>query len=170
VFGRPWRSPRGEAGFGELAFDQPKPAPHHIDLEAAIGVRFAAVRATEAIVIGRALENLGESGGFVAVLDAWITKQDDALSRPEAIRRLLVKALGKPKWARGLRGGESPPLPELTRHPSWLGIVCWHHRQRLVGRRWLRDRLRSRLKKERERPCHPHSQDLERSDLKRLRR
>jgi hypothetical protein len=30
-------------------------------------------------------------------LDAWIAKQDDAPSRPEAIRRLLAKALGKPK-------------------------------------------------------------------------
>jgi hypothetical protein len=28
-------------------------------------------------------------------LDAWIAKQDDAPSRPEAIRRLLAKALGK---------------------------------------------------------------------------
>jgi metal-responsive CopG/Arc/MetJ family transcriptional regulator len=28
-------------------------------------------------------------------LDAWIARQDDALSRPEAIRRLLAKALGK---------------------------------------------------------------------------
>jgi len=30
-----------------------------------------------------------------AQLDDWITKQDDAPSRPEAIRRLLAKALGK---------------------------------------------------------------------------
>jgi len=28
-------------------------------------------------------------------LDTWIAKQDDAPSRPEAIRRLLAKALGK---------------------------------------------------------------------------
>jgi hypothetical protein len=28
-------------------------------------------------------------------LDAWIAKQDDAPSRPEAIRRLLAKALGR---------------------------------------------------------------------------
>jgi len=28
-------------------------------------------------------------------LDAWIAKQDDAPSRPEAVRRLLAKALGK---------------------------------------------------------------------------
>ena len=28
-------------------------------------------------------------------LDAWIANQDDAPSRPEAIRRLLVKALKK---------------------------------------------------------------------------
>jgi hypothetical protein len=28
-------------------------------------------------------------------LDAWIAKQDDSPSRPEAIRRLLAKALGK---------------------------------------------------------------------------
>jgi hypothetical protein len=27
--------------------------------------------------------------------DAWIAKQDDAPSRPEAVRRLLAKALGK---------------------------------------------------------------------------
>jgi len=27
-------------------------------------------------------------------LDTWIDKQDDAPSRPEAIRRLLAKALG----------------------------------------------------------------------------
>jgi hypothetical protein len=30
-------------------------------------------------------------------LDTWIARQDDAPSRPEAIRRLLAKALGKPK-------------------------------------------------------------------------
>ena len=30
----------------------------------------------------------------LAQLDAWIAKQDDAPSRPEAIRRLLAKALG----------------------------------------------------------------------------
>jgi hypothetical protein len=30
-------------------------------------------------------------------LDAWRAKQDDAPSRPEAIRRLLAKALGKGK-------------------------------------------------------------------------
>jgi hypothetical protein len=33
----------------------------------------------------------------LAQLDAWIAKQDDTPSRPEAIRRLLAKALGKPK-------------------------------------------------------------------------
>jgi hypothetical protein len=31
--------------------------------------------------------------GLLAQLDAWIAKQDDAPSRPEAIRRLLAKAL-----------------------------------------------------------------------------
>jgi hypothetical protein len=30
-------------------------------------------------------------------LDAWIAKQDDEPTRPEAIRRLLAQALGKPK-------------------------------------------------------------------------
>jgi hypothetical protein len=30
-------------------------------------------------------------------LDAWIARQDDEPSRPEAIRRLLAQALGKPK-------------------------------------------------------------------------
>ena len=30
-------------------------------------------------------------------LDLWIIKQDDLRSRPEAARRLLAKALGKPK-------------------------------------------------------------------------
>ena len=29
----------------------------------------------------------------LAVLDAWIAEQDDAPSRPEAIRRILTKAL-----------------------------------------------------------------------------
>jgi hypothetical protein len=47
-----------------------------------------------------------EPGAFVGLrlqrdaleqLDTWIAKQDDAPSRPEAIRRLLAKALGKPK-------------------------------------------------------------------------
>jgi len=33
--------------------------------------------------------------GQLDQLDAWIAKQDDAPSRPEAIRRLLAKALGK---------------------------------------------------------------------------
>ena len=33
--------------------------------------------------------------GQLNQLDAWIAKQDDAPSRPEAIRRLLAKALGK---------------------------------------------------------------------------
>jgi metal-responsive CopG/Arc/MetJ family transcriptional regulator len=45
-----------------------------------------------------------ERGTFIGVrlqrdaleqLDAWIAKRDDAPSRPEAIRRLLAKALGK---------------------------------------------------------------------------
>jgi uncharacterized protein YidB (DUF937 family) len=36
-------------------------------------------------------------GGLLEQLDAWIAKQDDAPSRPEAIRRLLAKALGKVK-------------------------------------------------------------------------
>jgi hypothetical protein len=31
----------------------------------------------------------------LAPLDAWIAKQDDAPSRPEAIRRLLARALKK---------------------------------------------------------------------------
>jgi hypothetical protein len=33
--------------------------------------------------------------GLLDQLDAWIARQDDAPSRPEAIRRLLAKALGK---------------------------------------------------------------------------
>jgi hypothetical protein len=33
----------------------------------------------------------------MAALDAWIGKQDDALSRPEAIRRLIDRALASPK-------------------------------------------------------------------------
>jgi hypothetical protein len=34
-------------------------------------------------------------------LDAWIAKQDDKPSRPEAIRRLLAKALGSGTKSKG---------------------------------------------------------------------
>ena len=33
----------------------------------------------------------------LAQLDAWIARQDNAPSRPEAVRRILAKALGKPR-------------------------------------------------------------------------
>ena len=57
---------RREAGFGELAFDQAKAAPHDVGLRAAVGIALVAVGATEAVVIGRPLEKLCKSGGFVA--------------------------------------------------------------------------------------------------------
>jgi hypothetical protein len=60
------KSARREAGLGELSFDQPEAGPHHIDLFAAIGIRLAPIGATEAVIVGHAFQQLGESAGLVA--------------------------------------------------------------------------------------------------------
>src|SRR5712672_2181956 len=57
---------RRKAGFGELVFDQPERGPHDVRLLAAVGILLAPIGTAQAVVIGRALEKLGERASLLA--------------------------------------------------------------------------------------------------------